>query len=686
MAGQREPRYRVLGPLAVSSGDSAPVALRGDLQRRLVAALLLHVNRPLATDAVAELLWGEALPDDIAGAVQTHVSRLRRVLPPDSIVYGDGGYSLDVSDDGLDSDRFDRMVTEGITARRAKPDEAIERFDAALALWRGPPYMEFLDWDAARAEASRLEELWLLANEERFDALLAVGRHEESLADLVSLSSEHPLRDRARALLMTALYRAGRQPEALQAYQDHRRHLADELGLDPSPALRDLERSMLDHTLDVPRPRDEAVGSTASVLPQPATRLIGRDRLLGELRETLKTARTVTITGPGGVGKTRLAVELAHAVDRESGDGLSGPEKSDSFDGFDSVAFCELAAVGRGDEVVAAVATTLGADSRSEIPLESRLVEVLRGRRVLLVLDNCEHVIDAAAALVERIVTATTTVSVLATSRERLAVGGEHVCAVEPLDDVLAGELFVERSRAVRPGFTPSDAEEADVLYICQRLDGLPLAIELAAARSQALSVREIADALSQRFRLLTGGRRTAERHRSLVETVRWSFDLLDDHEREVCEQLAVFSGGATVESVAGVTELDRVAAADVIARLVARSLLTASPDSHGTTRFQMLETVRQYGIDRLTERGVLDAVRLAHAHHFVRMASEHYAALRRPNDADRVFAAIDADIANLRAAHAWLVDCADVDALVELAVSLFDFAFQAMRPEIFAW
>ena len=167
---------------------------------------------------------------------------------------------------------------------------------------------------------------------------------------------------------------------------------------------------------------------------------------------------------------------------------------------------------------------------------------------------------------------------------------------------------------------------------------------------------------------------------------MRWSFDLLDDHEREVCEQLAVFSGGATVESVAGVTGLDRVAAADVIARLVERSLLTVSPDAHGATRFQMLETLRQYGIDRLTERGTLDAVRLAHAHHFVRMASEQYAALRRPNDADRVFAAIDADIANLRAAHAWLVDCADVDALVELAVSLFDFAFQAMRPEIFAW
>ncbi len=283
MAGQREPRYRVLGPLTVTSGDGTAVALRGDLQRRLVAALLLHANRPLATDAVADLLWGDGLPDDTAGAVQTHVSRLRRVLPPGTLVYGDGGYYLDLSNDELDSDQFDRMVTEGIQARRATPEEAIEWFDAALALWRGAPYTEFVDWDSARTEASRLEELWLLANEERFDALLAVGRHEEALADLVRLATEHPLRDRTRALLMTALYRAGRQPEALQAYQDHRRHLADELGLDPSPALRDLERSMLDHTLDVPRPRHDVVGPTASVLPQPATRLIGRDRLLSEV-------------------------------------------------------------------------------------------------------------------------------------------------------------------------------------------------------------------------------------------------------------------------------------------------------------------------------------------------------------------------------------------------------------------
>ena len=262
---------------------------------------------------------GDALPDDTSGAVQTHVSRLRRLLPPDTLVYGDGGYFLDMADDELDSDQFDRMVTEGIQARHTRPDESIEWFDAALALWRGPPYMEFVDWDVARAEASRLEELWLLANEERFDALLAVGRHEESLADLVSLAAKHPLRDRTRALLMTALYRAGRQPEALQAYEDHRRHLAAELGLDPSPALRDLERSMLDHTLDVPRTRHDVVGSTASILPQPATRLIGRDQLVGELRGILGIARTVTITGPGGVGKTRLAVELAHIVAGESG-------------------------------------------------------------------------------------------------------------------------------------------------------------------------------------------------------------------------------------------------------------------------------------------------------------------------------------------------------------------------------
>ena len=576
MVGHREPRYRVLGPLAVSSDDGTPVALRGDLQRRLVAALVLHAQPPAGDRRRRPTCCGATR------SPTTSPARCRRtspgsgaLLPPDALVYGEGGYCLDVSDDELDSDRFDRMVTEGIQARYARPDEAIELFDAALApvarsavrgvrrLGRGPRRgiaargtVVARQRGAVRRVARRRTPRGIARRPRQSRRGTPTARPDPGAADDRAVSRRSPARGvaglrgppapprrRARARPVSAAAR----PRALDARPHARR-----------PAASDTT----------------VVGSTASILPHPATRLIGRDRLVGELRDTLGTARTVTITGPGGVGKTRVAVELAHIVDSESGHGESGQMGLAISTGSIMSRSASWRPWRHGDEVVPAVATTLGVESRAEIPLESRLVEALRGRRVLLVLDNCEHVIDAAAALVERIVAATTTVSVLATSRERLAVSGEHVCAVEPLDDVIAGELFVERSRAVRPGFTPSEAEQADVLYICQRLDGLPLAIELAAARSQALSVREIADALSQRFRLLTGGRRTAERHRSLVETVRWSFDLLDDHERDVCEQLAVFSGGATVESVAGVAGLDRVAAADVLARLVERSLL----------------------------------------------------------------------------------------------------------------
>ncbi|MGH9134483.1 MAG: BTAD domain-containing putative transcriptional regulator, partial [Ilumatobacteraceae bacterium] len=677
MDGHREPHYRVLGPLSVSTADGTPVGLRGDLQRRLVAALLLHTNHPLATDVVADLLWGDSLPDDVAGAVQTHVSRLRRVLPAGALVTRPGGYCLDISDDDLDSDRFDRQVTEAVRLSRAEPERAVEILDLALGLWRGVPYAEFADWDAARNEASRLEELRLLANEERAEALLASGRHEEAVTDLVPLAREHPLRDRSRSLLMTAFYRAGRQSEALQAYEDHRRRLADELGLDPSPALRALERAILEHTLDTAQHIGVASAAEspprtlpAADAPHPVTRLIGRDGNVRDLLELLRTERALTVTGPGGVGKTRVALEVAHAVEGE----------------FERVVFCELAPLGRADDVVRAVASRLGVESLSDVPLADRLVEAVYDRKLLLVLDNCEHVIDAAAALVQRLVEGTSSVAVLATSRERLAVGGERMYVVEPLDDADAIELFVERSRAVRPGFELAEPDAADLLFICQRLDGLPLAIELAAARSQALSVREIADAISQRFQLLTGGSRTAGRQRSLLEAVRWSFDLLDGTERELCEQLAVFAGGITVESAAAVSGLDPVAAADALARLTERSLLSTTADPSGTTRFQMLETMRQYGTDRLTERGALGDTRQAHATHFVSYAERWRAAMNEPLRSWQAIFVIEADLANLRAANAWLVGRADAAALAALHAALFDYGMQAVRPEIFTW
>ncbi|HEV7757953.1 MAG TPA: hypothetical protein VGO78_03150, partial [Acidimicrobiales bacterium] len=370
----------------------------------------------------------------------------------------------------------------------------------------------------------------------------------------------------------------------------------------------------------------------------------------------------------GGMGKTRLAQELAWTVARAGR----------------RVAFCELASLGREDDVAPAVASALGIEALTGGGGDGGLARALRGQDLLLVLDNCEHVIDAAAALTERLVAGTAAVSVLATSRERLAVAGERVHTLAPLADDDAVDLFVERARAVRTGFEADDGNHGDLLYICHRLDGLPLALELAAARAQALSVRGIADALSQRFRLLTGGRRTEQRHRSLLEAVRWSFELLDDDERELCEQLSVFVGGCTVGSVAAVTGRDPVTTAELLARLVERSLVTAGPQAAG--RFGMLETVRQYGSDRLAERQALAPARRAHARHFVGWAREQQQAMGDPDRAGAVLGRIDDELANLRAAHAWLAEVPDPDGVADLHVALHWFALLAFRPEICTW
>jgi len=682
--------YRVLGPFEVLAAEGAAVALPGALQRRLLAALLLRAGGVVPVEVLADRLWGEAgLPDDVAGAVQTHVSRTRRLLADASagapaLVTADGGYRLDVEPGAVDAHRFDRLVAAAIERRAADPAGAVARLDEALALWRGPAWAEFADWDEARAEAARLDELRALAGEERADALLALGRHDEALVDLRALAAEHPLRERVRSLLLVALYRAGRQPEALREYAAYRTLLAEELGLDPSPALQDLERGILDRTLPDPnaasglsisRPGEISRAQNdqdQDLLPRPVNRLIGRDGPLTELESLVGEHRVVTLAGPGGMGKTRLAQELAWSV---AGTGRR-------------VVFCELAPLARGEDVAAAVATALGieptvaAAAAGGAGLVAGLARALRNEDVLLVLDNCEHVVDAAAALTERLVAGTGAVSVLATSRERLAVAGERVHALGPLADDAALALFVERAQAVRDGFAASDANHGDLLYICHRLDGLPLALELAAARTQALSVRAIADALSQRFRLLTGGRRTEQRHRSLLEAVRWSFDLLDEAERDLCEQLAVFVGGFTVDAAAAVAGLDTVATAELVSRLVERSLLTAGRGA----RFGMLETVRQYGLDRLDEGGRLDATRKAHALHFVGWAQRQRAALGDAARAGTVFAEVDEELPNLRAAHAWLTEVADAFTAADLHVALYWFSMMGFRPEVCTW
>jgi predicted ATPase/DNA-binding SARP family transcriptional activator len=691
----------VLGPLIARSADGAAIALRGDRQRRVLAALLLHRDRPLAPDVLAEMVWGDALPDDVAAAVHTHVSRLRRQLPPSTLVTRDGGYCLALEDGDVDAARFQMLVHAALRSRDADSTAtvpthhnalavplvddalavplldnalAVRLLDQALALWGGPPYEEFADWDTARSEAARLVELRAVAVEERCAALLDDGRVDEVLADLHRVVLQEPLRERPRSLLMLALYRAGRQAEALRAFEEYRALLADELGLDPSPAMRELERAVLEHDLERPSiatpPAASARLTGSATLPSPGTRLLGRDADIAAVSELSRRARVVTLTGPGGVGKTTLAMAVAGSIAGE----------------YAVTAFCELAPLRHDDEVADAVATTIGAEAVAGVPTADRIVEVLRSRPTLLVLDNCEHVISGVAALVDRLVHETDRVTVLASSRERLAVTGEHVRPVDPLDDDAAIALFVERAQAVRATFAPTEVDGSDVRYICHRLDGLPLAIELAAARVQALSIREIADGLSHRFRLLTGGRRSQDRHRSLEEAVAWSFDLLEPAERALCEELAVFAGGATVASVAEFAGIDKVTAAELVVRLVERSLLTAVQTAHGATRYRMLETVRHFGMERLAARGELDAVHERCAHHVVDLANQMASAMRDPVGAATVIAEFEAEFANLRAAHAFLVDRGDTARLTAFDFALYWPAFMALRPEVFVW
>jgi predicted ATPase/DNA-binding SARP family transcriptional activator len=666
----------VLGPLELVGRDGEPVALRSQLQRRLLAALLLHANRRVSVDALADLLWGEDLPEDVAGAVQTHVSRARRALDLDDLATHAGGYALEVEPGALDSERFESLMGAATAVRHHDAEEAAAGLDEALALWRGPAYVDVADWDLARTEASRLDELRLRAAEERFDALLALGRHEEAVPGLGRLVDEEPLRERPRALLMTALYHSGRQPEALRTGDAFRRLLAEELGLEPSPALRRLEQEILDHRLGPAPPAPEAAVAVVAAragwpaLPRPNTALIGREAVIDRVTDLCRSNRLVTLVGPGGVGKTRVALEVARRLGSE-------------FDG--RVAMCELASLEPDADVAAAVATTLDVEPRAGTTMEARLVEALRALPALLVVDNCEHVVAPAAALVERLIEGTATVTVLATSRERLAVRGEQVAPIETLDDEAALALFADRARAVALDFEITEAERADALGVCHRLDGLPLAIELAAARTSALSLREIADALDRRSRLLTGGRRAETRHRSLDEAVRWSYDLLGEDERDLFDRLAGFAGGFTVEAAAFVAGLEVAVAAERVSGLVDRSLvLRRSRD--GSSRFALLETVRQFALERLAERGVFGEARTAHAAFFVAFAERQDRELRSAVDTASIFAAVDAELANVRAAHHFLLERGRLDDALRLDAALFWYGALRLRLEALSW
>ncbi|MEA2192655.1 MAG: hypothetical protein QOI73_2776, partial [Solirubrobacteraceae bacterium] len=529
----------------------------------------------------------------------------------------------------------------------------------------------------AAAAAARLQDLRLTAIADRIDADLDCGRASGLAGELEALVAAHPLHERLAAQQVAALYAAGRQSDALAAYERVRARLADELGVMPSSYLLDAHMAVLQGDA-APSPAPARRTARSSNLRAARTSFVGRAQERHDIGALLERHRLVTLVGPGGAGKTRLASELAA--------GLVGTVAG-------GVWMVELAPLSDGDDLVPALLAVLG--SREAKMLEyggspagprdgfERLAEALEERDTLLVIDNCEHVVADAATLVDRLLARCARLRVLATSREPLGIDGEHLAVVAPLGLPAEGldpraalehpavQLFADRAAAASAGFRVDEQTVTAVIEICRRLDGLPLAIELAAARLRSLPVAQIAARLDDRFRLLTGGSRTAlERQRTLRAVVDWSWSLLSEPERLLAERIAVFPAGVTPETATAVCAGAGVEAEDVLdllGALVDRSLLQlADPVA---ARYRMLETLREYGIERLAEQGDLARVRTAHAHHFAALVDEAESHLRGPGQIPW-YRRMSAERDNVHAALRWICDTGDALLGLHMAVS----------------
>ncbi len=647
----------------VRGGVATPV--HGAKQRALLALLALSRGNPVSADRLIDQLWGDGRTAKPANALQAQIAQLRRTLGASAIVTSEAGYALDISAADLDAARFEALVGEG---RRLSTDGELARASAvlgdALRLRRGEPLSEFAYAGFADAERAHLNELALVAAEYRVEADLELGCHNELVGELEALCRDHPLRERLWELLMLALYRAGRQAEALRAYTEIRDRLVDELGVDPGSGLRELETRVLDHDPSLlaeqpPASRAPPPPSVPGNLPEPLSSFVGRDAELGEVGEAIASSRLVTLTGPGGVGKTRLAVEAAARLRDQHPGGIW---------------LIELAGVTDPEGVAPAAAGTLGAvrpalgDAQPPGPTVDLIARHLAGRSLVVVLDNCEHVIDEAASLAHTLVGKVPGLRLVATSREPLGVPGEILIPVAGLAVPAAIELFVDRARAVQPGFEGDGPAKAIIDGICRRLDGLPLAIELAAARLRALPLSALAERLGDRFALLTRGARTAlPRQQTLRAVVDWSYDLLFEDERRLFARLSVFVGGCELEAVEAVCvddELPSTDVLDVISRLVDKSLVTAP--APGEARFTQLQTLWEYGTTRLDGSDEAGTVRTRHAayyRHFAENANERLRGARAAEWSQR----LTPELGNLKTALDWHLSAGDIDAALSM-------------------
>ncbi len=646
--------FRILGPIEVSL-DDGPAALGAPKQRGLLALLLVNRGRVVTAEQLIDGLWGESPPASALQSLQVYVHGLRRALGAERIETAGRGYRAVVTEDELDLVRFERTLERGRAALAAgRPDDAVEELRRALALWRGPPLADLPEETRRAAEADRLEELRLTALELRFEAELACGGHDAVVAELEMLTAEHPYRERFLEQRVLALYRCGRQAEALEVYRNARRAFSEELGLEPSPALQELERAILRQDPSLAAPA--APTRSTRPLPVPPTPLVGRRLELAAVAALIRDegARLVTLTGPGGTGKTRLALAVAEAFEPELRDGAL---------------FVGLASLSSPELVVPTIADALGVQEGGR-SLAEGVAEHLRAKRMLLVLDNFEQLLPA-ATFVGELLAAAPRVLVVATSRAPLRLAAEHEYAVPPFDTPDAGlpfealvktdavRLFAARARAVGATFELDESAAREIAHVCTRLDGLPLAIELAAARSKLLAPTEILERLEREPHLPgTGPRDAPVRQRTLAATIRWSYDLLGEAERQAFARLGVFAGGCTLEAAEHVCETSL----DTLGTLVENNLLRRRD-----SRFMMLETVRHFAVEQVEESGAAD-VRLRHAEWLTELAETLEA--RTVAGEDTWLDQIQPEHDNIRAALAWSLEAAPVLAL-RLASSL---------------
>ena len=697
--------FRILGSVEVSD-DGQVKDLGGLRERTLLARLLLSAGQVVSADRLADDLWEGQPPPHFMATLRVYISRLRRALGSGSgaVATHPPGYRLVLGDGELDAHRFDGLVAaarDDMAAGRA--ETAAARLREALALWRGPALSDVADFGFAQADVIRLEEARLAAIEDRVEADLACGRHASLASELDGLVATHPLRERLCGQRVLALYRCGRQADALQAYQDLRGRLADELGIDPNPGLARLHEAILrqDPRLDwhpagdagsaagpaadeAPDARGEPVpegfpGPAAGQpvqppgwLPAETTSFIGRESELATIEELLGLSRLLTLTGPGGSGKTRLAIKAGEqAVGRYPG----------------GVWLVELAPVPGPDLVTAVAASALGIREEPGRDLADSIAAHLRASEALLIIDNCEHLLDAAASLITVLLRQCPSLRVLATSQSRLNLAGEATWPVPPLTLPPAAEqdpqvvarsesarLFCDRAGLARPGFSLADGNAGPVSEICRRLDGIPLALELAAARLNALTARQLAARLDDRFRVLSGGSRGAlPRHRTLQAAIEWSHDLLSDAERVCLRRLAVFAGGCTLEAAEAVLPDAGLAADqvfDTVTALVDRSLLTTE-ERYGSMRYGMLESVHQFARGQLAQAGEQDDLSRRHLAWLLDYASQ--ADLDGP-DQEAWLDLLEADLENIRAGLEWALARPGARHALQLAGALAPF------------